>query len=451
MSGPAYTATRNACKLCTPLGACLALRGVAGTVPFLHGSQGCATYIRRYLISHFREPVDIAASSISEESTVFGGGRNLAAGLDNVTSQYRPELIGVATTCLTETIGEDTRMLLSEYSRKAPGAPVLVPVSTPSFRGTHADGFHAAVRAVVEHLAEDPPPLGDGGRSPERVNFFPGMFSPADLRYLKEIAGDFGLTALVLPDYSDTLDGPALEHYEKIPSGGTPLEDIRKTPQARASIEFGRTITRIPTAAALAEAKWGVPRHNLGWPVGVKETDKLFSLLEQLTGRATPEKHRLERGRLVDAYVDGHKYVFGKRAVVFGEEDLVVGIAALLAEVGIVPVLCASGAESGLLETALTAVGVEHAVVRHGADFMTIGALSRELGADFLIGNSKGYAAARELGVPLVRVGFPVHDRVGGQRILHIGYRGAQQLFDVIVNTLLERKQRESPTGYSYL
>jgi nitrogenase molybdenum-iron protein NifN len=242
-----------------------------------------------------------------------------------------------------------------------------------------------------------------------------------------------------------------LEHYEKIPSGGTPLEDIRKTPQARASIEFGRTITRIPTAAALAELKWGVARHTLGWPVGVKETDKLFSLLEQLTGRATPEKHRLERGRLVDAYVDGHKYVFGKRAVVFGEEDLVVGIAALLAEVGIVPVLCASGAESGLLETALTAVGVEHAVVRHGADFMTIGALSRELGADFLIGNSKGYAAARELGVPLVRVGFPVHDRVGGQRILHIGYRGAQQLFDVIVNTLLERKQRESPTGYSYL
>jgi len=49
-------ATRNACKLCAPLGACLALRGVAGAAPFLHGSQGCATYIRRYLISHFASP-----------------------------------------------------------------------------------------------------------------------------------------------------------------------------------------------------------------------------------------------------------------------------------------------------------------------------------------------------------------------------------------------------------
>ena len=276
MKAPAYKATRNACKLCAPLGACLALRGVEGAVGFLHGSQGCATYIRRYLISHFREPVDIAASNISEESTVFGGGKNLAAGLDNVTSQYNPEMIGVATTCLTETIGEDTRMLLADYKRSAPGAPALVPVSTPSYRGTHMDGFHAAVRAVVEHLSGDSTPPKDGGRSRERVNFFPGMFSPADLRYLKEIVTDFGLEALLLPDYSDTLDGPALEHYQKIPAGGTPLADIREAPRARASIEFGRTITRFPTAAVLAEEKWGVKRHNLGWPIGVQETDRLF-------------------------------------------------------------------------------------------------------------------------------------------------------------------------------
>ena len=40
--------------------------------------------------------------------------------------------------------------------------------------------------------------------------------------------------------------------------------------------------------------------------------------------------------------------------------------------------------------------------------------------------------------MPLVRVGFPIHDRIGGQRILHVGYRGTQQLFDRIVNALIE-------------
>ena len=62
-----------------------------------------------------------------------------------------------------------------------------------------------------------------------------------------------------------------------------------------------------------------------------------------------------------------------------------------------------------------------------------------------------GYAVARELDLPLIRVGFPIHDRIGGQRILHLGYRGAQQLFDVVTNTLLGRGQDRSPVGYSYL
>ena len=74
---PKWVATRNACKLCTPLGACLAMRGIEGALPFLHGSQGCATYMRRYIISHFREPVDIASSNFSEHSAIFGGGENL--------------------------------------------------------------------------------------------------------------------------------------------------------------------------------------------------------------------------------------------------------------------------------------------------------------------------------------------------------------------------------------
>ena len=71
-----FTSTRNACKLCTPLGACLVFRGVEGCVPFLHGSQGCSTYIRRYLISHFREPMDIASSNSHEEAALFGGSKN---------------------------------------------------------------------------------------------------------------------------------------------------------------------------------------------------------------------------------------------------------------------------------------------------------------------------------------------------------------------------------------
>jgi len=172
-----------------------------------------------------------------------------------------------------------------------------------------------------------------------------------------------------------------------------------------------------------------------------------------LTGRPIPERHAKERGRLVDAYVDAHKYVFGRRAVVFGEEDLVVGLTSFLAEIGVQPVLCASGGESGRLEAAIKAVTgdvTDPIVVREGMDFATMGEVARGLAPDFLIGSSKGSSVARELDVPLIRVGFPIHDRIGGQRILHLGYRGAQQLFDAVTNTLLARAQERSPVGYSY-
>jgi len=453
---PNWVSTRNPCKACAPLGAALVMRGIAGALPFLHGSQGCATYMRRYLISHFREPMDIATSGFSEASTIFGGGANLRQGLENVTSQYHPALIGIATTCLTETIGEDMHGLLHEYRAKRTGAesPLLVHVSTPSYSGTHIDGFHAAVRAVVEQMAE--PGTTPSAYSGKFINLFPGLVSAEDLRFLKEVAADFALPMTLFPDYSETLDGESMEKYHKIPEGGTTLAALRATASARASIEFGRTLRTKPTAAFFLQERFTVPAKRIGLPIGIHESDLFFSAMEKLAGLKTPEKYRQQRGRLVDAYVDGHKYLFGKRAIVFGDEDMVVGLASFLAETGVVPVLCASGGKSGALARSIAEVTThlrEAVTVREAIDFMTISeeVECKQLKPDFVIGSSKGAKLARQLNVPLIRVGFPIHDRIGGQRILHLGYRGAQQLFDLIVNTLLELKQDSSPIGYSYL
>lgn len=452
---PNWVSTRNPCKACSPMGASLVMRGIEGAVPFLHGSQGCATYMRRYLISHFREPMDIATSGFSEASTIFGGGANLRQGLQNVTSQYKPSLIGIATTCLTETIGEDMQGMLYSYRKDHAGeGPELVHVATPSYSGTHVDGFNDAVRAVVEQMAvADSLPSAYASTF---INIFPGMVSTEDLRFLKEVAEDFGMPITLFPDYSETLDGPSMEKYKKIPDGGTPIAALRATACARASLELGRTLRHKQTAASFLSDRFNVPAKRIGLPIGVEETDVFFTAMEKLTGQPMPEKYQRERGRLVDSYVDGHKYLFGKRAIVAGDEDMVVGLTSLLAEIGAQPVLCASGGKSGGLSKSIAEVTThlrEAPLVRDGIDFLTMAeeiALG-DLKPDFVIGNSKSAKLARQLGVPLIRAGFPIHDRIGGQRILHLGYRGAQQLFDLIVNTLLEVKQDSSPIGYSYL
>ena len=143
------------------------------------------------------------------------------------------------------------------------------------------------------------------------------------------------------------------------------------------------------------------------------------------------------------------------KAVIYGEEDLCIGLTSFLAEIGVRPVLVATGARNRNLaahiKAACGSVLREMPIIREGADFFDIVEEAKTLAPDLLVGHSKGQGAAREWNIPLLRVGFPIHDRFGGQRLLHLGYRGAQNLFDRLVNLVLEKKQNDSDIGYGYL
>ncbi len=444
-----FVSTRNACKLCAPLGASIAFRGIEGCIPLVHGSQGCSTYIRRYVISHFKEPIDIASSNFSESSAIFGGGDNLKTALDNLIRQYNPEAVGIATTCLAETIGDDVRLYLDQYrkSKKGEKIPAIIHASTPSYRGTHMEGYHEAIRATVEALAV-------GGACSGSINLIPGFLSAEDLRHLKEIVAAFGVPFTMLPDYSETLDGEAWAEYQKLSAGGTAIASIRGMGRATATIQLGRSLEGRKTAASFLEERFGVRAVTCGLPIGIRENDAFFAALSEVSGAEIPVRYQKERYRLIDAYIDGHKYVFGKRAVIYGEADLVASMASFLDEIGMIPVLCATGATCGNFEEIVKGPlnhTREEALVMEGTDFATMLDECEAARPDIIIGSSKGYYLSRRLGVPLVRIGFPIHDRVGGQRMLHVGYKGTQQLFDRIANALIEVKQESSTVGYSYI
>lgn len=443
-----YASTQNPCRLCTPFGACMVFAGIAEGVPFIHGSQGCSTYIRRYLIGHFREPVDIACSNFSESTVIFGGEENFRTGLANVIEQYQPKLIGIATTCLAETIGDDLNQFVHRFEEESSDqGPILVPVSTPSYQGSHMEGFHRAVRAVVEKLAQPGPTL-------KHVNLFPGMVSPEDIRHLKELIDDFGLEGMILPDYSDSLDGGIWHQYEKNIETGTPIEKIRRASSARATLEFGNTRSSSTSAGDFLLRRFGTPLYELPVPIGIKQSDLFFERLQVLSGKEQPAKYVGQRSRLIDSYVDGHKYIFNKKAVIYGPEDMVVALAVFLNEIGIIPALCGTGENKGKLAESLQEVlgnHFQHVTAIEDTDFIQLEEAAKSMKIDLVIGNSNGYKLARRLGVPLVRVGLPIHDRIGAARITMLGYAGTQQLFDRIVNEFIREKQDVSPVGYTHI
>ncbi len=446
-----YKTTVNACKLCTPLGACLAFKGIEKTIPFLHGSQGCSTYIRRYMISHFKEPIDIASSNFSEQSAVFGGGDNFKKGLNNILSQYDPALIGVASTCLSETIGDDLDMIIKEYKteNKSVKLPYLVHVSTPSYSGMHADGYRAAIKAIVKELVDKRFNLNN------TVNVIPGIWSCEDIRHLREILNDFTLPNIIIPDYSETLDGGIWDKYYKIPKGGTKINDIKNMGDSKITLEFTSTVLLENSAGNFLQENFNVPLKNLTKPIGLKNNDKLFSVLSEVSKNSIPDKYLEQRSRLVDAYADGHKHVYGLKAVLYGEIDMVIALAVFLDEIGMIPVICATGESTknlkSLLKKDLTDFKNKGITVMEDVDFDSIEKKAKKVQADIIFGNSKGYKMSRNLNIPLIRTGFPIHDRIGGARILNIGYHGTLELFDNIVNEIIEKRQDKSSIGYTYM
>ena len=88
------------------------------------------------------------------------------------------------------------------------------------------------------------------------------------------------------------MDGPALVDYEKIPAGGTPLAAIKAMGRSRAAIEFGRTLPSPRAAEAAGET---LRRHlgtALGMPIGIRETDRFFEVLEALSGKSLADQTR---------------------------------------------------------------------------------------------------------------------------------------------------------------
>ncbi|MDA3901412.1 MAG: nitrogenase [Spirochaetes bacterium] len=436
--------TKNACHLCAPLGASLVYKGIQNCVSVLHGSQGCATYIRRYLIGHFREPIDIASSSFTEHTAVFGGQENMIQSIINVINTYSPDVIGVATTCLSETIGDDISMILKEFHKRRGESktPVILYTSTPSYRGTHVTGFFKTLHDVINQTAIQTEPVD------RMINIFSGLFSPAEIRSLKEIAASFSLKTILFPDYSDTLDGGNWNQYHPIPPGGTPIQIINNCGNAQASIDFSFCQKDEISAGQSLFGKFGIPSYRTAYPIGIELCDTFYDTLATLSGMEIPKQFMRERERLIDGYVDAHKYLYGKRAVVFGDENLVFSVSIFLAEIGIDVVCAATGGPKDSLIGLKTKEAFARTDILEDCDYEDVEEWVIHNRADILVGSSRGNKIARNAEIPLIRCGFPIHDRVGAARQNFIGYKGTHNLFDQITNALIEQRQNSMSINY---
>ncbi|MCA8933529.1 MAG: nitrogenase iron-molybdenum cofactor biosynthesis protein NifN, partial [Rhodospirillaceae bacterium] len=274
----------NPLKVSAPLGAALAYLGVEGSVPLFHGSQGCTAFALVHLVRHFKESIPLQTTAMNEVSTILGGADHVEEAIENLRGRANPKFIGICSTALTETRGEDIAGELRDIrARRADFADTeIVFAATPDFDGGLETGWAKAVKAIVETMVPD---AGPGARvvEPGRVNVLAGAhLTPADVEELTRIVEAFGLVPTVLPDLSGSLDGHVVEGWVTTSLGGTRLDAIRTMGRAVHTLAIGESLR--PAAAAL-EARTGVPFTLFQSVCGLKAVDAFVRTLMELTGR----------------------------------------------------------------------------------------------------------------------------------------------------------------------
>ncbi len=422
----------NPAKTCQPVGAMYAGLGVHACLPHSHGSQGCCAFHRMFLTRHFKDPVMASSSSFTEGASVFGGGSNLKTACKNIFDLYKPDIIAVHTTCLSETIGDDLNSLITDMS--IPDGKYVVHCNTPSYKGSHITGFTNMVSGFIKYLSSTTTEKNG------KACIMPGFVNPGDMREYKKLMNLMKVPFTMLPDTSGVLDGPMTGKYDMYPKGGTKIEEIKALGGCKKTIALGE-IASEPSAEVLKK-KCGVDYATLPLPMGVEATDKFILELQLFSKEEVPYELEEERGQLVDMMIDIHPYTYNKKVAIFGDPDTVLGIGAFCLELGMIPKYMLTGTPSTIFEKRATELlekyGVDGCIAKADSDLFLLHQWIKNDPVDLLIGTTHGKHIARAEDIPLVRMGFPIIDRYIHSYMPLVGYRGGMRMAEMIANALMD-------------
>jgi nitrogenase molybdenum-iron protein beta chain len=251
----------------------------------------------------------------------------------------------------------------------------------------------------------------------------------------------FDIPCTLMADISDSFDSPLTGTYNPYP-GGTPLAEAADALNAHATIALQQYSTK-ETMKWIA-ANTDAPVETLPMPIGVRKTDELLMKISELFGKPVPQELKDERGRAVDAMTDAHQYLHNKKFAIYGDPDWLLGIVSFLLEMGARPyhILCSRSTKKfakemqSLLDTSPYGADCN---IWINKDLWHLRSLCATDPVDALIGDAHGKFITRDLGIPLIRAGFPIMDRVNLHRYPTIGYQGAINLLTWIANTFLDQ------------
>lgn len=150
---------------------------IAGALPLVHGSAGCASGYRLVMLLCDREPL-MPTTGVSQLELALGSGDKLDRALRKAWEHYHPPILFVVLTCATSMTGEDHTARLRAFERETGCKTFLVDGS--AIFGEDSDGYLESYRQFTRWL--------DVRRRPDGAHLALDGFSP-DLFGAKDAFG----------------------------------------------------------------------------------------------------------------------------------------------------------------------------------------------------------------------------------------------------------------------
>lgn len=407
----------NPFKLSAPMGATLAFLGVHQCMPLMHGGQGCASFTKVFYTRHFAEPIALQTTAVTDITAILDGGDySISEAVKNIGNKVTPELIGLYTTGLTETKGDDVSGIAARMD-----VP-LVYVNTPDYEGGLEQGWAAACSAMIRQLTNACSDVDDN-----RLVLLPHVsLTPLEVEKIADLIAAFGFNVVSLPDLSSSLDGHLGEKQAALSSGGTRVEQIRDLAAAGLVVSVGASM--LPCATELLKKNPQMRHHHFPHLAGLTATDELIKALLAETGfHAPPQQVGRWRDRLRDTLLDCH-FALGKtRFALTGEPDMLAALGAIIGEAGGKVAIAIASTDSPALD-------------RLGAGRVLVGDLgaAEDLATDYdvIIGGTHVEALADRLGKGMVLRGFPNWEQLGNQLVDDCLYQGGAYFLCEVANAI---------------
>lgn len=414
----------NPLKLSQPMGALLAFLGIKNCMPLMHGAQGCASFTKVFFTRHFNDPIAIQTTAVNDITAVIDGGDySISEAIKNITAKVTPELVGLFTTGLTETKGDDIKgatILLKDKQK-------IVYVNTPDFEGGLESGWSLSVASIISQLIKPQERV-----NPNKLLLLPNVnLTPIEVEKIKESIALFGFEVIALPDISESLDGHLGEKQGALSSGGVEVSTIEALGDAGIVISIGESMRKcgekFKTVQPLAQ------HFHIDGLSGLIDTDNFYKILMDYKDIKTPPSYVARwRKRLQDALLDTHFLIGSSSIVIADESDKVYSLAKAINEAGANILYAFVPTKSAINEY----INAKNTVVGDMEDLENI--IEQ---CEIIISNFHGERIAHKHHKSIMLRGFPNFEAVGNGMKNDVLYEGSCYLLFELANLIRESRE----------